>query len=221
MNKKIIAAAFAALAFTLVGAAQQKGSISLSGKLGLDVGASTSKVKIGDNTTKSDVGYNPAFNLDAEIGFFPVDNFKIGLGLGYSYAGSQTAKSDDKWLMSRTNLFVLNPNFAYYLKIVDRFYYTPEIGVDLGFGGYRTDITTSNNIHQGAFAYNVYLLPANFEFKINKHWSLGMGFGSLGYAGTVIKADQDPDSTINVNAKVTSGTFQFALKGNAKVCFYF
>ncbi len=106
--------------------AQEKGEMFWGGKAGIGI------------QSHMDSEVYASFNLAPEFGYFVAKNFRIGAQVEYGIFNVDSAY----------HLFTIGPRFAYYVKLVDRLYYVPEIGfygamgVDGGYtaGGIGVDI---------------------------------------------------------------------------------
>lgn len=50
------------------------------------------------------------------------------------FSTSLIEEVEGKWLKDKATSFIINPNVAYYVRLADKFYYTPEVGVVVNFG---------------------------------------------------------------------------------------
>lgn len=149
--KRIITACAALLVLSCgFATAQKKGEISIGGMIGISGGYSKTSPVVtvtGKGTGTNGKDLTPAgdytVNVDtkskektpsstmvsagAEFGWFFADNWKLGVNIQYALDSNPYEKNNGKWLRQNTNLVFAGPQLAYYLKISDGFYYTPQI----------------------------------------------------------------------------------------------
>ncbi len=214
MKKTIVAAA---LLFASVAAfAQKQGDFFVEGTLGLSAGSVSTTVKSGDNsnTGKSSLGTN--FNLYAGAGYFVMDNLKVGADLGYVLSNEGDTK---------TPVFAISPNAAYYVQLANNFYYVPSFNLNVLFGSQTrtwtesvpflgTTTTVSKSYSYTGFGANLTFL--GFEYRFNKSIALGVDVANLYYNAVKIKDKYDKTKS------TTTGIFGVDF-GSASVAlrFYF
>ena len=137
--------------FALTTSAQKKEQMYVGGTLGLAVHTSAAK---GYSNT------NSMFYIAPEFGYFVADRIKVGVELAYSVsAGSHS--------------LLLLPNVAYYLPIVDKLYYTPQLSVGGGF-----DATSGHT--NGAF--DLILNVAALEYQPVQNMAISLSLIDLSYS---------------------------------------
>lgn len=208
MKKTIVAAA---LLFASVAAfAQKQGDFFVEGTLGLSAGSVSTTDKSGDNsnTVKSSLGTN--FNLYAGAGYFVMDNLKVGADLGYVLSNEGDTK---------TPVFAISPNVAYYVQLANNFYYVPSFNLNVLFGSQTTSTnilgtTVSKSYSYTGFGANLTFL--GFEYRFNKSIALGVDVANLYYNAVKIKDKDDKTQS------TTTGVFGVDF-GSASVAlrFYF
>ncbi len=208
MKKTIVAAA---LLFASVAAfAQKQGDFFVEGTLGLSAGSVSTKDKSGDNskTEKSSLGTN--FNIYAGAGYFVMDNLKVGADLGYVLSNEGDTK---------TPVFAISPNAAYYVQLANNFYYVPSFNLNVLFGSQTTSTnilgtTVSKSYSYTGFGANLTFL--GFEYRFNKSIALGVDVANLYYNAVKIKDKDDKTQS------TTTGVFGVDF-GSASVAlrFYF
>lgn len=144
----LLIAAIGAFATTVN--AQEKGDFYLGGTLGLGVSSSGSNGYMHTSTE---------FNIAPEVGFFVIDNLKLGAKLEYAVSSSR-------------HTFTFAPNASYYLPIVDKLYYTPQLSIGGGFG-----VLSGNT--QGVFDLSLNMLA--LEYKATDNIALSMSLVDLNY----------------------------------------
>lgn len=240
--KRIITASIA-LVFLSCGfaTAQKKGEISIGGMIGVSGGYSKTSPVItvtgkGTGTASSGKDLTPAgdytVNVDtksnektpsstmvsagAEFGWFFADNWKLGVNIQYALDSNPYEKNNGKWLRQNTNLVFAGPQLAYYLKISDGFYYTPQIAAYGLLGTAKTEAQRISEI-KDVFGYGFELAPGAFEFRPTSHFAFSVSFLSLGYTHTKMKANGQYDHDI----KTDTITYDLAIQPSIGLRYYF
>lgn len=130
--------------------AQEKGDMIVGGSLGLGV----TSVDDGDYALSA-----LTFSIAPEYSYFVADNFRIGAELSLSIAEGITS-------------FTVSPTFAYYVKLVDKLYYTPEFTIGGG-------LMASDGYSVGAFTFGLDLFA--LEFMPSKHVGLSLSLVNMSY----------------------------------------
>ncbi|MBR6757161.1 MAG: hypothetical protein IKM35_01605 [Bacteroidaceae bacterium] len=114
--------------------AQEKGDMYLGGSIGLDVSS------VGDSGLSMST---VSFSFTPEYAYFVTNNFRIGAGLSLSVADEVT-------------VFTIEPAFAYYVRLVDKLYYIPELKIGGG-------VMSSDGYSTGVFSLGVNLFALEFK----------------------------------------------------------
>lgn len=196
--------------------AQNKGDMSVGGIFGFSAGASKTNITSNSTTVKGDnVPSAASFQLNGNFGFFFADNWKLGASLGYTFTSEPTSKKDDKWLKNRANIVLIGPSISYYVRITDRFFYTPGVGVYCAVGNYKTDLTSSISHKNSCAGFAMNLELGSFEFKPTSHWGIAVGLVNVSFADVKVEEDSDNYSW------TTSTDFSFGIKPSVGINFYF
>lgn len=155
----------------------------------------------------------PSANFDilAEFDYFVVDNVRASFALGLPVNSRTIGKVDDKNLKRNSVGVYFNPNVAYYFKLADNIYYTPEIGFGYELGSFRDKMASTvfaNGRYNGIYAY---LYPIYFEIQVNARMALGIALGELYFESYKYR---DASSNYIVD---TSKYFSFSLN-SASLC---
>lgn len=210
--KKILTTALF-LATCVFASAQYSGEFTVSLGLNGDCGTAEAKLETGNVTYDMNPTYNPKVSAGIGLGYFPVKNLKIGLGFEFGHTveqvyGNSTVPSDVDF-----NLMEFIPSMEYFVKLTDKFHYTPGIAASYGMGNYKQNVSSfmspSNTVKTPVRAFGVSLTPASFECRINKHFAIGATLGSLNYAR--VKIDD--------NDLITK-TFQFSADSGVELVIY-
>ena len=130
--------------------AQQKGDMYVGGTLGFGVTTYTNEaVKLSDFTGI----------ITPEFSYFVAKNFRIGADLSCNLADNG-------------GIFTLSPSFAYYIELLDNFYFTPEITIGGGF-------IAGKNLALGAFSLGINLI--GFELRPAEHIGISLNIDNTSY----------------------------------------
>lgn len=238
--KRIITACAALLVLSCgFATAQKKGEISIGGMIGVSGGYSKTSPVVtvtgkgtgtngkdltpaGDHTVNVDTKSKektPASTMvsaGAEFGWFFADNWKLGVNIQYALDSNPYEKNNGKWLRQNTNLVFAGPQLAYYLRICDGFFYTPQIAAFGLLGTTKTEAQRSTEI-KDVFGYGFELAPGAFEFRPTSHFAFSVSFLSLGYTHTKMKANGQYDHDI----KTDTITYDLAIQPSIGLRYYF
>lgn len=132
-------------------------------------------------TTESPLNTNLEFNVG--FGWFMANNFRFELALGVSNEKQPREQTiSGTWLYNKFTSFDVAPSLSYYVRLADKFYYTPEVGVDFAFGKYHYEDAPS---HAWNYPYRCYSFYANllaFEYRVGQHFALWASVGSLNHS---------------------------------------
>ena len=195
--------------------AQKKGSMYVGGTLGLSTGTETTTIKSDGYKISETNPSTTEFLIGADFGYFIANNLRLSVGISVPLTSKPYGKIDNEWAYSTITLCAINPNIAYYLKLVDRFYYTPEVGVNFHFGGLSQKVKGSQDLSLGCWGVGAYLKFASFEFKVTDKIALGLNFGSLSYNSMNVNQKEFKDS-------LALSSFNFSLNSaEASFKYYF
>ena len=192
MKKFLIAAATAVFA-CFSASAQDQGHVNIGGSLGFT--SSTDYVKAGGLDTKSSNG--GSFNISAQASYFVIDNLAITFGLGFNTEKTITAAVTGQ-ITSWTNLGSISLGANYYVRLCEKFYWTPGLMLTEGIGASHRKLA-GFDVEENAFvnALNIQLVLARLEYKFNDHFSVFGNCGNLGFTTTSFKYDSDNKETTN------------------------
>ena len=191
--KKKLTLMIAALIASLSVHAQQKGDFSVGGSLGFSYGTSTSTVTEKSVDTKATMTGPIQLGVSAEAGYFITNHLRLTLSAGFSALSEKIMRIDNDWLEQTTRVVTVGPSLAFYIKLADNLYFTPEVGGFYSFGGYSVPspeiynsggkYTISQNrydytIHGFEFAAQLLAL----EFKASPRIGIVASFGNIAFA---------------------------------------
>ena len=187
---------------TLSLSAQNKGDKYLAGSFGLSFGNQEQELSNGAVSTTTSQPLSTSFNLMGELGYFIADNLRVGLALGVPFNSSPSNQTDDgTWLKTNTLGFQINPSIAYYVKMAENLYYTPEIGGSYEIGSYKEQLTKNNTYNADYSGWDLYFHFLAMEYRVNEKFALGVGIGTLGYVNAKV-TDKDTDAFLGTSQLV-------------------
>ncbi len=198
-------AAIIGIAFSA--AAQQKGDQTLGFNLGYNTGKTSTTVQVNDKQSDAITtlgGDN--LSVGVEYGYFVANSLRIGGQIGYGYTANG----------SKTHSLTIMPNIAYYVRLADNFYYTPNFSIGFGLGTTGKDEYTDESFTMCGLATE--LQPLAVEFRPTEKFAMSVSLCSLQY---VFLAHSESDEIFNqqITTKVKSNAFNFDLLANAQIGF--
>ena len=191
MKKSII---FILLAFISMGVfGQDKGEKYLAPSISASFGRQyASYVYHHYNEYSASQPLNVSIDQSLEFGYFFADDWRFAVAMIVSYAGIPKSQEDDGWIFNHTLGVYVNPNFAYYVPLYsDKLFYTPEIGIAMG---YEFDYVDSHTTYDHGWNYqgyyrgiSVYANLLGLEYRVSKKFAIGAGVGSFRF--TYMKDD--------------------------------
>ena len=194
--KKLILLSLAIM-LSVISYAQLKGEKYVSGTAAFSAGTTKVIVSDGMNSTESTTPSNTTFQVGGEFGYFIADNVRLGVALSIPVTSTPTSEDENgRWLRTTTFGLSLNPNIAYYMKITDRIFYTPEIGLTYEFGLYNQKLSSADRYRDGYSGWSIYLSYASFEFRATEKLAVGLNVGAMQYIPLLMIKDRETDSYI-------------------------
>ena len=151
-----------------------------------------------------------AVQVAGEFDYFVADNFRLSFAVGVPF--TSTTVGDN--LKQNTFGVYFNPNIAYYVKLTDNFYYTPEIGGGYELGSYKQKYASTVLVNGKYNGYYIYFTPLQIEFKVNSHFAIGVAIGEFYYENYKYK-----DSSNQIVDK--SDSFSFYLNAGNVCCRFY
>lgn len=119
------------------------------------------------------------FDTYAEVGYFIDDNFRLSMSLGLPFSSTaHKFENTDRNSKESSSSFIINPNAAYYIKLTDKIYYTPEFGVGINIGITDDKISADDS---RLYNINAYISFLSFEMKVTNNFSVALNSGHLTY----------------------------------------
>lgn len=205
--KRTLLTIVAIVAMALSASAQQKGEQTLGFNLNYSTGKSTTKVQINDEqSTAATILGGDNLGVGIEYGYFIANNLRVGGQISYGYTADE----------SKTHSLIIMPNIAYYVRLTDNFYYTPNFSIGFGLGTTGTNDYTNENFTMCGLATE--LQPLAVEFRPTQQFAMTVSLCSLQY---VFLTDANSSEILNtqITTKVSSNVFNFSLLANAQIGF--
>lgn len=195
--------------------AQKSGEMYISGNIGAEFGKQKVTLSNGSYSISEDQPLASSFSIGVEYGCFATDNFRLSIAAQIPYSSTPTSKDNNEWLNNSTIGFAINPNIAYYVRISERFYYTPELGAFFEFGNYKQELSSNESYTTQYSGWGTYLTLIAFEFRVNEKIAIGTSIGNISYASVVMKEK-------DTKTDMTANQFKFSLNDvGVNVRFYF
>lgn len=165
----------------------------VSGTLGLSGGSIGAKYDGYDGEDNKPEKKEFKFSIAPEFGYFVADKMLIKLGLEYGYNSAGTSKE---------NIFIVSPAFHYYLKITDKFHYTPGISLGIGGGVKKREFGENENKKLPMFNIGFQLHLVAFEFRATENFAINLSAGEFGYMYTQAKEKEIGVAGFNNNVNL-------------------
>jgi hypothetical protein len=166
-----------AMLISVASFAQKKGDMYVSGFFSTDLGAYS--------VNSSDWHpFDSSFELGADYGYFLADNLRLGLELSVPFTSSLNEDMVGESYRYNTTILSISPNVAYYVKMGETCYYTPEFGVAYQRDNSKTKGTELFESSSHASTWGAYLDILAFEFKVSEKFSIGTNVGGIGFASS-------------------------------------
>lgn len=145
---------------------------AIAGSMGWEFQESTFK---SGPVSKNDFPTNRTLVGALEIGTFTSDNFRVSVTVGVGSTWTPYGSgSDGKWEFNNNGLnYQVGPSAAYYFKLAENFYYTPEVGALYAI------------VNESGYKFTGWIFGANFlafEYRISQKVSLCVELGSITFS---------------------------------------
>lgn len=169
------------LVFSMNAFAQNKGDKFFLTELGGSFGSVNIEVTDGVQSVVSKKPYNASVGAEIGMGFFVANNLRLEFPIGIGYQNTPSLESDGKWLKDEFLGAYFKPNIAYYVKLADRFYYTPEIGAGLEAGTNKYVQSYSQSSRYKYLGYGIHAKLLAFECRASNKVAFGLNIGLVTY----------------------------------------
>ena len=162
--------------------AQNKGDKYIAPSLAVSFGKQYATYTTSYEAYHASKPYDLSITPSCEFGFFTYDNFRLGLCIGVPFSAYPASQHNDEetWDFDYTLGVAINPNMAYYVRLAEKLYYTPEIGFMFQLWNDFEDIEEifEPNLYR---SFSVYINLFDLEFRVNEKIAIGVGLGSFYY----------------------------------------
>ena len=207
--KRALFTFIAIVAVTFSASAQQKGEQTLGFNLSYNTSKTTTKMQINNELSES-VSILGGDNLSVgiEYGYFAADKLRVGFQIGYGY----TANADD----AKTHALTIMPNVAYYVRLAENFYYTPNFSIGFALGIIEHNEYPDDNFTMHGLATE--LQPLAVEFRPTKRFAMSVSLCSLQYT-FLSGSNSEKLFNTEITTKINNNVFNFSLLANAQIGF--
>lgn len=176
-----------AILISMTSWAQAKGERYIAGSINAECGTQTTTMKFIDSYAETITQpQNAAFGVGIEYATFVSDNWRLALAASVGWSSTPQTKYDWGWAKNRSIEVDLNPNVAYYVQLADRLYYTPEVGVIIGYGSLSEQASKTTAYKDPFWGWGVYAHLLALEFRATEKFAIGTAIGTIRYTGSVI-----------------------------------
>ena len=193
--------------------AQKKGDMYIAGSISTDFGTQTTTLSEGGYSASVSQPLGTSFSFGAEYAYFVADNFRLAMAMAVPFSSSPVEEVGGKWLKDKASSFAINPNISYYVRLADRFYYTPEVGVSVNFGSLKEQLSKSETYKTPFWGWDVYANLLALEFRVSEKIAIGAIVSGISYGSAIY-------TNVDTEAKATINQFKFDLN-NSSVHFRF
>ena len=153
-----------------------------------------------------------SLNPGCEFGYFPINDFRLGIAVGLPFSAFPAFSYNDNWEIDYALGVSVKPNIAYYVRLADRLYYTPEIGFRYELWNWFDYIGSILEFENGLYqTISVYANLFDLEFRVNEKLAIGVGLGSLYYSRAKSLWDHHSNSLWNFSFTNSSVSVRFYL----------
>ena len=195
--KKIVLFSIAML-MSVASFAQKKGDMYVAGSFATEFGSYAMSSSADGYATSEKTPFGTSFEIGGDYAYFIADNTRLGLGVSFPLSSSPIEKVNGKWLKDKTADFYISPDVAYYVKLADRFYYTPEIGMLFEWSRIRTQLSPSLTESTSISTWGGYINLLAFEFQVSERFAIGVTVGGIAaYSSVYTYNDSDVKYKMN------------------------
>lgn len=165
--KKLFFCALAAIVSLQVASAQKRGEMYVGGSLGVTTAsASIDGISVSATTASASIAGISAsattFGFAPEFGYFVADRLRLSGSIAYNLTSSGDT----------SHALTIGPSVAYYVRLCDRFYYTPEAGIGFAY---------ASAYGANGYGFATGLKFGAFEFRPASHCGISFSLLSLQY----------------------------------------
>ncbi len=197
--KRILLALLIVTPFSFCQAQLQKGNMLLEGSLNISSESSTNEFNLFGVVNDTETS-NTLLSFSPRLGWFTGNNALLGIGLTYEHRLFKVIDNFDvvqnNEIITRNNLFLINPYFTKFSPIADKLYLTTTINLAVGFGNESSDFT-NNEQTADLVELRLNIVPG-LTYFVSEKWALQANVGQLFYRYRRSKlSDAIPNELIN------------------------
>ena len=149
-------------------------------------GNTKTKASNGHQYATSTVPSNTYYGFETSFGYFVAKRFLLGLGAGVGYSKVPDRQENSEWLFVSNTALWLKPYLSYYVKLADRFFYKPRIGMafELGNSKYNETLYLTEKYPYKSLGFYVDFFA--LEYRVDQHFAIGTNVGQLSMAKSVM-----------------------------------
>ena len=142
---------------------------------------------------------NTFFGFETSFGCFVAKRFVLGLGAGLGYNKVPDRKENSEWLYVKMTGVWLKPYLSYYVKLTDRFFYKPKVGMALEMGNSKYPKTQYLSEKYPYKSLGFYADYFSLEYRVSQHFAIDASVGQfnmsrtkmdVGMSGTIVTTKQ-------------------------------
>lgn len=178
----------------------------IGGILGVNGGTGSTKTSSGSVSETAKTPKDFEFSINPEFSYFVADNFRVGVYAGIGFNSKPTSQdSNDNWLKQKSTTFSVGPVFAYYIKLADKLYYTPEIGLGFAYSKGSQDLSTSQSYSLNIMGFYGSIYLAALEFRPTPKFGMVVSLATIGFGSMSSKEEE----IFGQNVKISSSAFSY------------
>lgn len=209
------------LVSTTVASAQQRGESYFGFNAGYSTGHTVTSVDVDsdifDYDETSKVPGSHQFSVGLEYGYFVANNLLISANVSYGLSASSVEILDTYSTKELTHTLTITPGISYYVRLADRFYYTPRLNAGFVYGAASEDVPGEDTYTVTTLGAIAELQPFSVEFRPSSRFAMHISLGSLQY--TYLTNDEEQADFLNTKYHIHN--VNFSLLSNAEVGFKF
>lgn len=173
--------------------AQKKGGVWVDGGLNFS--------SYSGETGNVDKKGSNSFGINVSGNYMLTDKFSVGLGLGYERASEDYTVAPV--LANKTNMFTVQFQGHYFMKLNKLITWTPKAYVYFGLGTY-THETAAKDVDSDLSKMGVMIEPLNFQANFTKNFAVTFAcdLATFGYSTTKVTLDDVDDKDNNFTFKL-------------------
>lgn len=178
--KKVVLFSIAVL-MSVASFAQEKGDMYLSCSFSTDFGGAKTSTSLDGYESSVKEPFGTSSEISAEYAYFAANNTRLALEVAFPFSSTPFYEVDGEWIKGKNRALCICPNFSYYVKLADRFYYTPEIGALIEWSTIKTKHPQVPTEYLSSSLWGGYISLLSFEFRVSERFAIGIAGGGIGF----------------------------------------